>query len=48
LPDNCRKVNTRAFLKFLEQKAWIESATAIERKAILNGRNFSQLRFPPS
>jgi hypothetical protein len=48
LPDNCRKVNTRAFLIFLEQKAWIESATAIERKAILNGRNFSQLRFPPS
>lgn len=48
LPDNCRKVSTRAFLIFLEQKGWLESATAIERKAILNGRNFSQLRFPPS
>ena len=47
LPDNCRKVSTRAFLIFLEQKGWIESAAAIERKAILNGRNFSQLHFPP-
>lgn len=48
LPDNCRKVSTRAFLIFLEQKGWLESAAAIERQAILNGRNFSQLRFPPS
>jgi hypothetical protein len=47
LPDNCRKVSTRAFLLFLEQKGWLESAAEIERKAILNGRNFSQLRFPP-
>lgn len=48
LPDNCRKVSTRAFLQFLEQKQWIASASDIERKAILNGRHFSQLRFPPA
>ena len=48
LPDNCRKVSTRAFLVFLEQKGWLESAVAVERKAILNGRNFSKLRFPAS
>ena len=48
LPDNCRKVSTRAFLLFLEQKGWLESATEVERKAIQNGRNFSQLRFPPA
>ena len=46
LPDSCRKVSTRAFLLFLEQKGWLESAAAIERTAILNGRSFSQLRFP--
>jgi hypothetical protein len=48
LPDNCRKVSTRAFLLFLEQKGWLESAAEVERKAIQNGRNFSQLRFPPT
>lgn len=48
LPDNCRKVSTRAFLLFLEQKGWLESAAEVERTAILNGRNFSQLRFPPT
>lgn len=48
LPDNCRKISTRAFLLFLEQKGWLESAAEIERKAIINGRNFSQLRFPPA
>jgi hypothetical protein len=47
LPDNCRKVTTRAFLIFLEQRGWLESAAEIERRAILNGRNFSRLRFPP-
>ncbi len=47
LPDNCRKVSTRAWLLFLERKGWIESATDIERAAIANGRNFSRLRFPP-
>ena len=46
LPDNCRKVSTRAFLLFLEQKGWLVSATEIERKAILAGRAFSSLRFP--
>lgn len=47
VPDNCRKVSTRAFLLFLEQKGWLASATEIERKAILAGRAFSSLRFPP-
>lgn len=47
LPDNCRKISTRAFLLFLEQQGWLESAAEIERRAILAGRNFSRLRFPP-
>lgn len=47
VPDNCRKVSTRAFLLFLEQKDWLASATEIERKAIQAGRAFSSLRFPP-
>jgi hypothetical protein len=47
VPDNCRKVSTRAFLVFLEQKGFIDSATAIERRAIQAGRAFSTLRFPP-
>lgn len=47
VPDNCRKVSTRAFLMFLEQKGWIPSSAAIERKAIAAGRAFSLLRFPP-
>jgi hypothetical protein len=47
VPDNCRKVTTRAFLIFLEKKALIESAAEIERRAIRAGRAFSQLRFPP-
>jgi len=47
VPDNCRKVSTRAFLLYLEQKGWLESATEIERKAIQAGRAFSTLRFPP-
>jgi len=47
LPDNCRKVSTKAFLIFLEQKGWLESAGEIEHRAIRAGRNFSQLRFPP-
>jgi len=46
LPDGCRKVSTRAFLIFLEQKGWIASATEIERRALQAGRAFSQLRFP--
>ena len=46
LPDNCRKVSTRAFLTFLEQRGWLESAAEIERWAVRAGRRFSQLRFP--
>lgn len=48
LPDVCKKVSTRAFLLFLEQKGWIESAAGIERKAIQAGRLFSEIRFPPT
>jgi len=47
LPDNCRKVSTRAFLLLLEQHGLIESAADIERRAIRAGRHFSQIRFPP-
>ena len=47
LPSNCRKVSTRAFLTFLEEKGLLASAAEIERRAILAGRAFSQLRFPP-
>ncbi len=47
VPDNCRKISTRAYLLFLEQKGWLESAAEIERRAIQAGRNFSRLRFPP-
>ncbi|MDH4395226.1 MAG: hypothetical protein QE278_06085 [Limnobacter sp.] len=47
LPDDCRKVSTRAFLIFLEQRGLINSASEIERQAILAGRDFSRLRFPP-
>lgn len=47
VPSGCQKVSTRAFLMFLEQKGWIESASAIERAAVQAGRQFSQLRFPP-
>lgn len=47
LPDNCRKVSTRALLMFLEQQRLIDSSSEIERRAILAGRQFSQIRFPP-
>ncbi|WP_338925664.1 hypothetical protein IHE33_09410 [Mycetohabitans endofungorum] len=47
LPDNCRKVSTRAFLLFLEQQNLIDSAVEVERRAVLAGRQFSQIRFPP-
>ena len=46
LPDNCRKVSTRAFLLFLEQNGWLTSAAAVERHAIQAGRAFSRPRFP--
>jgi hypothetical protein len=48
LPEDCRKVSTRAFLTFLEEKGWLASAAEVERKAIANGRSFSRLRFPPA
>ncbi|WP_338911411.1 hypothetical protein [Mycetohabitans rhizoxinica] len=47
LPENCRKVSTRAFLLFLEQQSLIDSAVEVERRAVLAGRQFSQIRFPP-
>ena len=47
LPENCRKISTRAWLQFLESKGWIPSAMDIECAAINNGRRFSQIRFPP-
>ena len=47
LPANCRKISTRAWLLFLEEKGWIASAAEVERSAIVQGRNFSRLRFPP-
>ncbi len=45
LPDNARKVSTRAFLQFLETLGRIESAAAIERRAVSAGRTFSQIHF---
>lgn len=47
LPDNCRKISTRAWLLYLEGRGIIPSAMDIERAAITNGRLFSQIRFPP-
>jgi len=41
-------VSTRAFLLFLEQRGWLDSAAEIERRAIQNRRSFSRLRFPPA
>ena len=46
VPDECLKVSTRAFLIYLLDKGWITSASDIERRAILAGRQFSQMRFP--
>ncbi len=46
LPDNVRRVSTRAFLLFLEEKGWIPSADDIECEAVRNGRRFSRIRFP--
>lgn len=47
VPGNCRKVSTRAFLLFLEERGWLESAAEVERRALQAGRAFSRLRFPP-
>jgi hypothetical protein len=41
-----RRVSTRAYLYFLEERGWIASAEEIERRAIQNGRDFSRIRFP--
>lgn len=46
LPDSVRRVSTRAYLYFLEERGWISPAEEIERLAIQNGRRFSQIRFP--
>lgn len=43
VPANCRKVSTRAFLWYLQERGWLESAAEIERRAILKGREFSKL-----
>ncbi len=45
VPENCRKVSTRAWLIFLQEKGWIPSAADVEYKAVSNGRNFSKLKF---
>lgn len=47
LPEGCIKVTTRAWLTFLERQQLIPSARTIERQAILAGRQFSRLRYPP-
>ena len=46
VPANCRKISTRAYLLFLEEQGYLESAAAIERRAVQAGRAFSALRFP--
>lgn len=46
VPENGRKISTRAFLQFLEGNGWIPCAQSVERAAINNGRCFSQIRFP--
>ena len=46
VPGDCLKISTRAYLTFLQDKGWITSASDIERRAILAGRKFSQMRFP--
>lgn len=50
IPDNCHKISTRAYLRFLEQRGLLDAgqtAASVERAAIQNGRSFSQLHFPP-
>lgn len=46
LPEGTLRVSTRAFLLFLQEQGWLDSAAEVERRAILAGRRFSQLRFP--
>jgi len=40
-----QKISTRAFLMFLEAEGWLESSADVINKAVVNGRNFSQLHF---
>jgi hypothetical protein len=47
LPENCRKVSTRAFLLFLEEQGLIASAAEMQARALRAGRASSQLRIPP-
>ena len=46
LPEGTLRVSTRAFLLFLQENGWLDSAAEVERRAILAGRRFSQMRFP--
>ena len=46
LPPGTQRVSTRAFLQFLQEKGWLDSAAEVERQAVNAGRKFSQLRFP--
>ncbi len=39
------KIARAPFLLFLERGGWLDSAVAIERRAIEAGRQFSRLRF---
>lgn len=48
VPENCLKVITRSLLLLMQQKGWINSAVEVERNAIIAGRSFSRLRFPPA
>lgn len=46
LPDNCRKISTRAYLLFLEQHGWLESAAEIERRAIQDRSQLLEIALP--
>ena len=47
LPAGCSKMSKRAWLLLRESQGWLESTDAMERRAIVAGRLFSRLRFPP-
>ena len=47
LPPGCLKVTTQPFCCLWSSQGWLDSAVAIERRAIEAGRQFSRLRFPP-
>lgn len=46
VPESTLRVSTRAFLLFLQDKGWLDSAAEVERRAILAGRHCTGLRFP--